>query len=408
MTRRWMLVALALVASIAGNVTPGAATSQAVSFADPVLGVAFDHARGEQVLLDGYLSDSYGATVVESEAEGERHGGDSERHMAMRVSWLRAAPAADAHKQAAAFRAAYPGLGISQRAAQIGGMDAAILEQAPGRVPSTYAYVAAHGRLYEIILPVPALDAAAWERLGSLRFVPATQDLASRNLTRAEDALGGGADGADPAKQPQAGAPAKADPANLAPAAMAGCVSYPTTKYLQTPFTSAANGNGWSNAGPSYYGQGYHQGCSNAGSTNDYYALDMRMRSGDPVLSGCGAGVVRYAGWAGGGWSTFGRIVVIDCGSGYWSMSAHLSAINVAAGNTVNSNTVIGRAGGSGNWTDNYFAPHIHEGFYLNPSFDYARGGMYGGQSAQRVKVMYFRNGSNYYWYLTSGQALSW
>lgn len=85
---------------------------------------------------------------------------------------------------------------------------------------------------------------------------------------------------------------------------------------------------GWSTAGPSYFNEGLHKGCNRATRLNDDYPLDHPLKEWDIVYPPA-SGTVLYAGWAGGGWAGFGRVVIIDLGGGYWAMAAHLRGINV-------------------------------------------------------------------------------
>jgi murein DD-endopeptidase MepM/ murein hydrolase activator NlpD len=65
------------------------------------------------------------------------------------------------------------------------------------------------------------------------------------------------------------------------------------------------------------------------------------------------SGVVASAGWSSGG---YGWLIVIDHGSGVTSWYAHLSRLDVAAGQHVAAGSLIGRVGASGRAT----GPHLH------------------------------------------------
>ena len=56
------------------------------------------------------------------------------------------------------------------------------------------------------------------------------------------------------------------------------------------------------------------------------------------------SGRVRYAGWFQG----YGRLVILDHGGGYYTVSGHLAEIAVAVGDTVASGAPIGTVGDSG------------------------------------------------------------
>ena len=65
------------------------------------------------------------------------------------------------------------------------------------------------------------------------------------------------------------------------------------------------------------------------------------------------AGRVAFAAWSSGG---YGWLIVVDHGSGVTSWYAHLSRLEVAAGQQVAAGSLIGRVGASGHAT----GPHLH------------------------------------------------
>ncbi|MBR8839476.1 MAG: M23 family metallopeptidase [Stigonema ocellatum SAG 48.90 = DSM 106950] len=191
--------------------------------------------------------------------------------------------------------------------------------------------------------------------------------------------------------------------------AVSGCADWPSGKFIQTPWGRGANGGtGWSQAGPSYYNDGFHVHCNEPLLINQYYALDFPLEEGDPI-SAPAPGKVIWAGWTNGGWSNLGRIVVVDLGDGYWSMSAHLSSIDVSVGEQVSANTVIGKVGASGNYQEHYWPePHLHQSIFLNAKLDSANGGIYGGQSVEMHNVHYVGNGGGIYPSISKFQKMSW
>ncbi|WP_326611697.1 M23 family metallopeptidase [Streptomyces scopuliridis] len=198
---------------------------------------------------------------------------------------------------------------------------------------------------------------------------------------------------------PGAVAAVSAPTAPTAPTAIAGCVDWPTSKFLQTPLTYKANGGaGYAMQNGSHYGEGYHVNCNTAGNMNQYYALDLGMREGDEVLAPGGPGTVLYAGWAPAGWETCGQYIVVDHGGGYWSVVCHLSRILVSKGQRITDATVIGLVGGTGG-----FAPHLHFSLMYNAKLTGA-GGVYGGQSAQPRHLFHLGCGGGYYEYINKGQ----
>ncbi|MFE4536425.1 M23 family metallopeptidase [Streptomyces scopuliridis] len=198
---------------------------------------------------------------------------------------------------------------------------------------------------------------------------------------------------------PGAVAAVSAPTAATAPSAIAGCVDWPTSKFLQTPLTYKANGGaGYAMQNGSHYGEGYHVNCNTTGNMNQYYALDLGMREGDEVLAPGGPGTVLYAGWAPAGWETCGQYIVVDHGGGYWSVVCHLSRILVSKGQRITDATVIGLVGGTGG-----FAPHLHFSLMYNAKLTGA-GGVYGGQSAQPRHLFHLGCGGGYYEYINKGQ----
>ena len=79
--------------------------------------------------------------------------------------------------------------------------------------------------------------------------------------------------------------------------------------------------------------------------------LDFRAATGTPIRA-TADGKVTEAGWNGG----YGRMVEIDHGFGITTRYAHMSAMEVAAGDTIKRGQVIGYVGSSGRST----GPHLH------------------------------------------------
>jgi murein DD-endopeptidase MepM/ murein hydrolase activator NlpD len=79
--------------------------------------------------------------------------------------------------------------------------------------------------------------------------------------------------------------------------------------------------------------------------------LDFRAETGDPARA-TAAGTVTIAGWNAG----YGRMVEIDHGNGLATRYAHLSAIDVAVGDTIKIGQVVGKVGSTGRST----GPHLH------------------------------------------------
>ncbi len=83
-----------------------------------------------------------------------------------------------------------------------------------------------------------------------------------------------------------------------------------------------------------------------------HYAIDIGGALNNGVFAADG-GVIVYAGWNDFG---YGNVVVIDHGTGWQSLYAHLNSISVACGQSVSQGTVVGLLGSTGKST----GPHLH------------------------------------------------
>lgn len=151
-----------------------------------------------------------------------------------------------------------------------------------------------------------------------------------------------------------------------------------------------------------------HRNCDRPDRSNDYYALDFPLREWDR-LRATASGTVLYYGWASGGFSTLGRVVILDLGNGYQYLAAHLRGggdiwlwyPDIVGG------TVIGYAGGSGNGQDGYFGSHLHQAIYKDGTLS-SSGGVYGGRGVEPHHVCYYGNGGDYYEDIGRYQQMSW
>lgn len=101
---------------------------------------------------------------------------------------------------------------------------------------------------------------------------------------------------------------------------------------------------------------------------NDFWSghmgVDLGTVEGGPIYAADG-GTVIYAGPISGG---YGNMIMIDHGTGYQTLYAHLSVVNVSCGQGVSQGQVIGLGGSTGNST----GPHLHfelryGGGFVNP-----------------------------------------
>ena len=103
-------------------------------------------------------------------------------------------------------------------------------------------------------------------------------------------------------------------------------------------------------------------------SGNDFWSghlgIDIAAGIGDPIVAS-DSGVIVFTGWATGG---YGNMIMIDHGNGYQSLYAHLSAVGVSCGQSVNQGQYIGNAGSTGNSTGSHLHFEIRLwGQFVNP-----------------------------------------
>lgn len=110
-----------------------------------------------------------------------------------------------------------------------------------------------------------------------------------------------------------------------------------TVGYKESPFDFAMPVNGYISQGY----RGYHR------------AIDIATGAVGVPIKSLGKGKVEFAGFTGDG---KGNVVVVDHGEGLKSLYAHMAKINVAVGNEVDSNSVIGTVGLTGRTT----GAHVH------------------------------------------------
>lgn len=89
-----------------------------------------------------------------------------------------------------------------------------------------------------------------------------------------------------------------------------------------------------------------------AGASTNHKGIDIASATGTPVSSLYGGTVTKVAYDAGG----YGNYVVVENSSGISELFAHLSTVSVKKGQSVSSNSTIGKVGTSGNVTGS----HLH------------------------------------------------
>jgi len=398
----FLLFGLFIVTTTVG-VTAAAAGSY--TYENDVLGISLDYPMGYQIIEHQYLSDAYGFSVV-----------DSEKNPVFDVAWINESSSKQQNQLIGNTIANFPTIPIERTSIRIGGQFGTMLAPVPGIVANTLIYVSANERIYTLRYYKESLDDFGWAFVKSVRFYPARQSLDDLKLIHADDVLYIPSELENelmpntPEKLPLSELSdfEKAPPDALIQSIASGCTTFSS---VQTQWGSGANDNGWSWAGPSFWGAGSHVDCDSNTSYNDYYALDHALDEWD-VIYPHKSGTVIFSGWAGGGWSTLGRMVIIDYGSGYWGVMAHLRSISsqAAVGNQVTQSTVIGYAGGSGNNADNYWGIHLHQSVNKDAKLSTNPGGIYDGQSARPSAYEYSGNGGGVYWNwdMSSGKSMSY
>jgi len=300
-----------------GARVPVHAGSPPPAFQWDVLGVRLSYLPQEtNVVRDQYMSSSFGFSVV-----------DGKGRLLARVEWLHETSPAAMDDIASELRESFPDIPVRRSRTVIDGREAIVLSPIPGQVETAVVFVSANGRLYRIFYNTES--PLGLNIVQGLTFIPPKGDLSALGRRKAEDALYDappwdwridpkkpteesmidGASRQEHQPQPQAYTPP-------------GCVDFPTWKFLQTQWAWNANGSGtpysqgWSKAGPSYFGEGLHVGCDRPNKLNDYFALDHPLKEWDIVYPPA-SGTVLYAGWAGGGWAG------LDGGGDYWYISRY-------------------------------------------------------------------------------------
>ncbi len=394
-----LVVALALLLTASPTLTQSFLLEEGmrtVSYEDPVLGIQIAYAPELRRVQDEYLFPAYGFTLL-----------DQDHRLALRVGWVHQSTPDDLEELVKQTIAGNSNLDIQKVMTTVAGYPGVAIYPLPGIEPVTCIYVVANKRVYEIFYGRAPLDKRGLALLDALTFTSAKSSLSDAGLLQPDGmdvtALPG------PLSHSEFSNDSLDEPHVITPTAAANCVDWPTNKFMRVPFNSNVNGTGVAYAGPSYYGEGMHANCNNSGRSNDYQALDFAMRGGDFVLAPV-SGTVVYFGWTYGGFASYGRVVIIDTGSGYQYLAAHLRNFGAVfyPGQQISSGTVIGYAGGSGNGADGTWGNHLHHVFYTNATFSSTGKAMYGGQGVEPHHVRYYRDGVQYYEDITNRMAMSW
>lgn len=287
------------------------------AYTNEVLGVQLVNTKGFILIEDQVLTrGTYGFSL------------NSEYGLVLRVDMLYDA-SPDLDKAATELVSRFPDINFAAPSeVTVDGAKGVMLVGVPGIDPGVYIYVVANGRLYQIIYAGEALDERGKALVDQLRFVQPVLTVESLGLNRAETNLfipspyDANLLPKESGVELRPGVAGADYQTSIALEAVPGCADWPTSQSMQTPIASTANGNGYSAAGPSYYNEAEHKYCNRTGGLNDYYALDFPLRTGDVVYAPF-TGNVKWVGYTCGGWSTLGKIVIVEKLVGttkYWSM----------------------------------------------------------------------------------------
>lgn len=302
----------------------------------------------------------------------------------------------------------YPDLPVKKRTFKIGQQDikAVSLWPIPGSIVSTELYLAKEGRVYLINIYDKSTKSDIKKTLSALRLYEPTRSVGSLDL---DDATGNTQD-SSPSGALDTGDQASSEETTLSGMSTTGerrisegCWRADRRYFIQTQHDSYANSRrgdglpkGWSMIGrPNYWGQythgdlGYGR-CNSRYYTNDKFAIDYPFNKGDRIYSPFRKGTVTFKG-SNRTHKNYGKMVVVRAANGkYVSLSAHLNHIpdSIKKGKTVYKNTVIGRAGNTGDPSIPVGEVHLHQAFYRYPSYN-SDGSPYGGASLRADRLRY-------------------
>lgn len=174
-----LLLLLTLGSASAAIVRPAPSQPGDTAYKNDAIGVSLQQTLPDtKILEDQYLSEALGFTVV-----------DPEGRMVLRVAW-RHRDAPTQMEQRARELVQTPGLSLDLRPIRIGLHRGIMLTGAPGIDPSTYVYLVAYDRLYELVCPEREGGIEACMALfHSLSFHPTARSPEALGLKKAEDAL---------------------------------------------------------------------------------------------------------------------------------------------------------------------------------------------------------------------------
>jgi hypothetical protein len=378
---------------------------------DEVVGVAVRHPGAWSVVRDEILFETHGFLLSEIADPDDPHGVLPVARVALDY-----ARTPDAVREAIdAKRAEFPDVVMTESRVVVDGHEAIALGPVPGGMPSTNVYLAVDDRVVRINYFREELDPRGRALLAAVHFETPTKSVGELGLLPAdapEVLFGPGRSAPIVETRPlDSPSPILAAPAGGGGYVMSdGCYAQPGGFFIQTTHSWDANGTGWSRMGtPNFWGERTHGNwglgrCVSGYYTNDLYAIDYYLRSGDRLFSPFKSAYVVYAGWDPENWWNYGKMVVlVDPTGRFYSLSAHMSYVNVVRGQHVTDDTLIGWGGSTG-----YAAPypHVHQVFYQFASTSYGR--PYAGRGMMQTALSYLGNGGGTYTNFWKGKWASW
>ncbi|MCA1687544.1 MAG: M23 family metallopeptidase [Actinobacteria bacterium] len=376
-----------------------------------VIGASVAHPAGWSVERERYtLDDTYGFTLWKPEPDPAAH--DHGGRPAVRVALAYDLEPGQIEAAVREKLAAYSHLPMVREEVSVGerGHEGVAVGPIPGSTPSTEVYVPVNGRVYQINVYGEELGAGGRRLLSDLRFSHPSRSVGSLGLPEGENPRTYYRAGDEELIEQEEEA---REDAQISTAALSGsgvpvygekrigegCWLARSTFFFQTQHGVYANERwgaertGWTKIGkPNYWDEYTHGSLKNYGRckerlyTNDKFAVDYPLDSGDVVFSPFEGGEVTFAG-RNYTHRDYGILVVIRADNDkYVSLSAHLSGLaqGIEPGTRVTDETIIGYAGDTGGPNFPVGEPHLHQAFYRYPRYN-DDGSPYGGAGLKVV-----------------------
>lgn len=390
----WLVASMAVLGPGAGAESPKESSPASEKTGGEAVGASVVHPASWTVEREPYTYEgSLGYTLWRPEPADGDHGGTP----AVRVALAYGLEPGQIEAEVRDTLAYYDDLPVSRRTVDVAekGYRGVAVGPIPGSTPATRVFVPVSGRVYRIDVYAEepgeeGLDADDERLLSGIRFEPPSRTVGSLDLPGANSEEALYAPTGPPAEEAF-----KTDPAIAAAGSddglrtlgggsgerrlRDGCWRADPAFYVQTQHGRYANRRagdgiptGFSRVGRPNYWDEYSHGrlgygrCTKDYYTNDKYAVDYRLTTGDWLFSPFACGRVTFAG-RNTTHKDYGIFVSIkSCSGKYTSLSGHLSALHprLDKGDPVDRDTVIGYAGKSGGGRIPVGRPHLHQAFY--------------------------------------------